>query len=42
MVVHAKNAEARAFYEHFGFVPFDGQPLSLYRLLKDIRLMQAR
>ncbi|SRR5579883_3356615 len=39
MLVHAKDAAARAFYEHLGFEAFPGSPLILYRLLKDIQLM---
>lgn len=35
--VHAKDDEARAFYEHFNFVPSPADPLHLFRLLKDIR-----
>lgn len=41
MVVHAKDESARRFYEHLGFVPFAGSPLTLYRLLKDIRAMRG-
>ncbi len=37
LVVHAKDDEAKAFYEHFGFASFVGKPLTLFRLLKDIR-----
>lgn len=37
VVVHAKDAQARSFYEHFGFVTFGGHALTLYLLLKDIR-----
>lgn len=37
VVVHAKDNQARSFYEHFGFVTFDDRPLTLYVLLKDIR-----
>ncbi|MGH6924912.1 MAG: GNAT family N-acetyltransferase [Propylenella sp.] len=40
IVVHAKDETARRFYEHLGFVPFADKPLTLYRLLKDIRAMQ--
>jgi GNAT superfamily N-acetyltransferase len=36
--VHAKDDEARAFYEHFDFVPSPGDPYHLFRLLKDIRV----
>jgi len=35
--VHAKDNEARAFYEHFGFSPLPSDPFHLFRLLKDIR-----
>ena len=35
--VHAKDDEARAFYEHFDFVPAPTDPYHLFRLLKDIR-----
>jgi len=38
-VVHAKDDAARAFYAHLGFVPFTDLPLTLYRLIKDIRAM---
>jgi GNAT superfamily N-acetyltransferase len=41
MVVHAKDENARRFYEHLGFEPFHGQPLTLYRLVKDIRAMRG-
>jgi predicted RecB family endonuclease len=40
MVVHAKDEAAQRFYEHLGFVQFSGKPLTLYRLLKDIRAMR--
>lgn len=35
--VHAKDEEARAFYEHFGFVSLPSDPYHLFRLLKDVR-----
>jgi GNAT superfamily N-acetyltransferase len=35
--VHAKDDEAKAFYEHFDFVPSPSDPYHLFRLLKDIR-----
>ena len=35
--VHAKDDQARAFYEHFDFVPSPADPYHLFRLLKDIR-----
>ncbi len=37
VIVHAKDARAAAFYGRFGFTPFPEMPLTLYRLLKDIR-----
>jgi hypothetical protein len=37
--VHAKDPTARRFYEHLGFESFPGQPMTLYRLLKDVRAM---
>ena len=39
MVVHAKDETAKRFYEHLGFERFPEKPLTLYRLLKDIRAM---
>jgi len=38
-VVHAKDDTARAFYAHLGFESFTDLPLTLYRLIKDIRAM---
>ena len=37
MVVHAKDDAARRFYERFDFLPFTNEPLTLYRLIKDLR-----
>lgn len=37
--VHAKDDHARAFYEHFDFVPSPSDPHHLFRLLKDIRAL---
>ena len=37
MVVHAKDEDARRFYERFDFVPFPSDPLHLGLLLKDAR-----
>ena len=37
MVVHAKNDDARALYEHFDFTPSPSDPYHLFRLVKDIR-----
>jgi GNAT superfamily N-acetyltransferase len=36
LVVHAKDDEAKAFYEHFDFVESPSDPYHLFRLLKDI------
>jgi GNAT superfamily N-acetyltransferase len=36
-VAHAKNDQARAFYEHFDFVPLATDPYHLHCLIKDIR-----
>jgi GNAT superfamily N-acetyltransferase len=35
--VHAKDAEAKAFYERFDFIASPSDPYHLFRLLKDIR-----
>jgi GNAT superfamily N-acetyltransferase len=37
--VHAKDDQARAFYEHFDFVPSPADPYHLFRLLKDLRVL---
>ena len=37
LAAHAKDDAARAFYEHFGFMPSPTDPLHLYILTKDIR-----
>ena len=39
ILVHAKDDKAQAFYEHFGFQSMPDNPLLLYRMLKDIKLM---
>lgn len=36
--VHAKDDEAKAFYEHFEFLPLPSDPYQLFRLVKDIRV----
>ncbi len=36
LLVHAKDDEARAFYEHFDFEPSPSDPLHLFLLTKDI------
>ena len=33
LIVDAKDADAKSFYEHFGFVPFADRPLSLYLVI---------
>lgn len=35
--VHAKNEEARLFYQHFDFIPSPTDPMHLFVLLKDVR-----
>jgi GNAT superfamily N-acetyltransferase len=35
--VHAKDENARLFYEHFDFIPSPTDPLHLFVLLKDLR-----
>ena len=35
--VHAKDDEAKSFYERFDFVPSPSDPYHLFRLLRDIR-----
>ena len=37
IAVHAKDENARAFYEHFDFVPSPVESLRLFMLLKDVR-----
>jgi GNAT superfamily N-acetyltransferase len=37
LTVHAKDENARRFYEHFGFNPSPTDALHLYLLIKDIR-----
>lgn len=37
MAVHAKDEDARVFYERFGFVPAPSDPYHLFVLLKDVR-----
>ena len=37
--VHAKDNEARAFYEHFDFVQSPTDPMHLFLLLKDIKAL---
>jgi GNAT superfamily N-acetyltransferase len=37
VIVHAKDEDAKTFYEHFDFVPLPGEPLVLYLLMKEIK-----
>jgi GNAT superfamily N-acetyltransferase len=37
--VHAKDQEARAFYEHFDFIASQSDPMHLFVLLKDIKAL---
>lgn len=37
LAVHAKDEEARCFYEHFDFIPSPTDPMHLFVLLKDVR-----
>lgn len=37
LAVHAKDDNARAFYEHFDFISSPTDPLHLYLLIKDLR-----
>ena len=39
MLVHAKDEKAKRFYTYLGFEAFPGEPLTLYRLIKDLRNM---
>lgn len=39
LLVHAKDEKAKNFYAYLGFEPFPGEPLTLYRLLKDLHAM---
>lgn len=36
VLVHAKDEEAKAFYEHFDFEPSPSDPLHLFLLMKDL------
>ncbi len=39
LAAHAKDDEARAFYEHFDFIPSPTDPLHLFILIKDLRYL---
>jgi GNAT superfamily N-acetyltransferase len=42
VLVHAKDEEARAFYERFDFEPSPTDPLHLFLLMKDLRASLGR
>jgi len=37
LLVHAKDEQAREFYEHFGFEPSPSDPLHLMLVMKDLK-----
>jgi hypothetical protein len=39
--VHAKDDQARRFFEHFDFIPSPTDPMHLIVLLKDVRRIIA-
>jgi GNAT superfamily N-acetyltransferase len=41
LAAHAKHHEARAFYEHFGFIASPSDPLHLFILTRDLRFISA-
>jgi GNAT superfamily N-acetyltransferase len=42
LAVHAKHDRARAFYEHFDFVPSPTDPLHLFVLIKDLARLAGK
>ena len=38
LAVHAKDEQAVAFYQHFGFTPSPVDPRHLFMIIKDIQL----
>ena len=42
LLVHAKDSDARSFYEHFGFEPSPTDPLHLFLIMKDLKQRIAR
>jgi GNAT superfamily N-acetyltransferase len=42
LAAHAKDDEAKRFYEHFDFVPSPSDPMHLFGLLKDVRRITGR
>lgn len=41
LAAHAKDEQARSFYERYDFIPSPSGPLHLFLLLKDVRAMLA-
>ncbi len=39
IAVHAKDDDARVFYERFGFLPALTDPYHLFFLIKDVRVI---
>jgi hypothetical protein len=39
--VHARDEEAKRFYQKFDFIPSPTDPMHLFVLLKDVRRMMA-
>jgi GNAT superfamily N-acetyltransferase len=37
LLVHAKDEQAKSFYEHFGFEPSPTDPLHLFLIMKDLK-----
>jgi len=42
LLVHAKDDQAKGFYQHYDFEPLPGYPLHLVLLLKDARKVVGR
>ncbi|CAK0756984.1 GNAT family N-acetyltransferase [Gammaproteobacteria bacterium] len=42
LAAHAKDDEAKAFYEHFGFISSPTDPLHLFILTKDLQHMMSQ
>ena len=42
LLVQAKDDAAQQFYRHLGFEAFPSNPLTLYRLIKDIKVMTRK
>ena len=41
VIVHAKNDNARVFYERYGFISFPDQPMRLFLPMKTIQVLFA-